>query len=364
VIQSPSPPDATSRRHYIYLGTIVHSNLATINAINNQPTIVLELGAQVQDLMNSLGFRSTSGNRIRPVATNLQIEKDIGTAFKPGANFQTLNTQPHEFTLAAQNPITFRYRTQTGIETADMLDINPTIYDLNGTLTTVPLPNNATIQRVFIFPSGLIRIQPGQMVFTSLTEAINTVGNEDFILESNITQNGLYLGSIAVIKAATNLSLNTEAIFIPASGVATTGSISNLTNLQQAFDISTIPQIITGTGTHQSLTIRRGSAIDTDTVFAIQNGAGINTLTILGSGSITASSYIVPTGTAAQFLKANGSLDSSTYAYINHSQADSTITFTDNIIGNASITAHGYLPKLLGGTDSFLRADGTWATPV
>jgi hypothetical protein len=35
----------------------------------------------------------------------------------------------------------------------------------------------------------------------------------------------------------------------------------------------------------------------------------------------------------------------------------------DNTDLNATISAHGLLPKLGGGTTNFLRADGTWATP-
>lgn len=46
-----------------------------------------------------------------------------------------------------------------------------------------------------------------------------------------------------------------------------------------------------------------------------------------------------------------------------HSQAETTINFTDITTGNASISVHGYLPKLGGGTTNFLRADGTWAVP-
>lgn len=46
-----------------------------------------------------------------------------------------------------------------------------------------------------------------------------------------------------------------------------------------------------------------------------------------------------------------------------HSQAESTINFTDITTGNATTGSHGYLPKLAGGTTNFLRADGTWAVP-
>ena len=51
------------------------------------------------------------------------------------------------------------------------------------------------------------------------------------------------------------------------------------------------------------------------------------------------------------------------YAAVTHTQAESTITFTDVTTGNASTGQHGYLPKLGGGTSNFLRADGSWALP-
>ena len=40
---------------------------------------------------------------------------------------------------------------------------------------------------------------------------------------------------------------------------------------------------------------------------------------------------------------------------------ESSITFSDITTGDASTTEHGFLPKLAGGTTTFLRADGTWA---
>jgi len=46
-----------------------------------------------------------------------------------------------------------------------------------------------------------------------------------------------------------------------------------------------------------------------------------------------------------------------------HTQAESTITFTDITTGDASTGQHGYLMKLGGGTTNYLRADGTWAEP-
>jgi uncharacterized protein YqgV (UPF0045/DUF77 family) len=43
--------------------------------------------------------------------------------------------------------------------------------------------------------------------------------------------------------------------------------------------------------------------------------------------------------------------------------SDSDIAFTDITTGNATTSAHGYMPKFPGGTSTYLRADGTFATP-
>lgn len=87
------------------------------------------------------------------------------------------------------------------------------------------------------------------------------------------------------------------------------------------------------------------------------------------------SSYHTAAGlTTGHFLKATSSTTFSFAAHglgysdvgaaaASHSQAESTITFTDITTGNATTGAHGYLPKLGGGTVNYLRADGQWATP-
>ncbi|CAH56673.1 peptidase [Flavobacterium phage 11b] len=224
---TPIPLTATERRNYIRIGVLIHSNNTIISYIDNQPTINIEVGGQVQDLLESLGFRSLSGNRILPVGTNLKIKKELGKAFKPGANFNVLSTQPHSFVLAAQDPITFRYRTQTGIELADTTDINPGIYDVNGTITA--MPSTATfvsIQRIYIFQDGVIRIQPGQRSFVDMNTAVNNINSAPFITDNDIENNGLYLGAIAITRNNINLSTTTEVIFIPSQGTTVNGSFA------------------------------------------------------------------------------------------------------------------------------------------
>jgi hypothetical protein len=222
-----NPLTATQRRNYIRLGVLIHLNNSTVAYTDNQPTINIEVGGQVQDILDFLGFRSISGNRIFPVGANLKIKKELGTVFKPGANFNNLITQPHSFVLAAQNPATFRYRTQIGVEGLDITDINPAIYDLNGAFTAMPATATlATIQRVYVFQDNSIRIQPGEKYFDNLNQAITAIESDIFITDSDISNNGLFLGSIVLIRGATALNTLAQAIFVPSAGTSSNGSVA------------------------------------------------------------------------------------------------------------------------------------------
>jgi hypothetical protein len=227
VYQSSVDFTATERRNYIRLGLLVHPNRSTIFIQNNAPTLNVELGAQVQDILNILGFRSISGNRVLPISTGMTIKKELGTAFKAGANFNTLNTQPHSFILDELSPITFRYRLQDGTEGSDTNTINPQIYDLDGAFTAIPATATlASVQQVYIFQEGDVRIQPGQKYYNNLTEAVTGINSATFITEQNIENNALYLGSIVMIYGTTSLNNILQAVFVPSQGTTTNGSVA------------------------------------------------------------------------------------------------------------------------------------------
>jgi hypothetical protein len=228
VYQTSSPLTSTQRRHYIRLGVIVHPNRSSIFITNDQPSVHIEMGGQVQDVLEVLGFRSVSGNRILPAAsTGMQIKKEAGVVFKPGANFKHLNSQPHFLSLAEQNVASFRYRLQNGNEGLTITTIDPTKYDLNGVLTAIPpTATLASVQQIYIFQEGDIRIQPGQKYYNNLAESILGINSAVFQTEENIAANGLYLGSIAMIYGTTDLANILQAVFVPSQGTTTNGSIT------------------------------------------------------------------------------------------------------------------------------------------
>ena len=335
IVQESSIPNATQRRINIFLGVVIHSNNVIVNAINNLPSVSLDDNAQLQDLMNALGFFSVSGNLISDNGANLEIKKTAGFGFKAGGNFQNDNTNPHKFSMALLEAPTFRYRDQNSTEGSDTILIDPTQYDNAGTLTTVSNNNNATIQRVFIFPSNIIRVQWGQEVFSNFSAAIDQVGSEGFVVENNIAENGLFLGSLVVRKNATDLSDTTEAKFIPSAFIGGSGGSS--TTLQGSYDISSNPEIITDS-TRGAVTFQRGSALDTDAVIEVKDGAGTTNFSVDGNGDLTANTY---TGDGSSLTNVdsdsvNGNNSTLLLGRANHTgtQLSNTISDIQNTITN------------------------------
>jgi len=275
IIQETSFPDPTDKRNSIFIGVVVHSDNVNVNVVNNLPDIALDVTAQIHDLMLGLGFFNMSGNQITPNNSNLSIDKSAGTAFKAGANFQINNKDPHTVTLGVKTLATFRYRNQDSSEGSDVTVLDPTTYDNAGVTTTVPSNNNATIQRVYIFPSNILRIQRGQEVFTNISDAVDAVGRESFLTEPNIQENGLLLASIVMKKTATDLSDSGEAQVFIASRFGELGSVgsSSVGNLQQTYDNSLNPEMIVDT-TRGALTIRDNSTPIGAALFEVQNNAG------------------------------------------------------------------------------------------
>ena len=286
VVQQTAFPTAEERRDNIFLGVVVHSDNATVSLVNNIPSIGYEIGSQVEDVMVGLGHFNLSGNEISPSGSGLGLQKSAGTAFKRGANYANDRHDPHTLTLGALAPsLTFRYRNQDSSEGSDVTLIDPATYDNGGTTTAVSNQHQATIQRVYLFPSNSIRIQRGQEVFASFSEAVDNLGKEAFVTESNIDENALLLASIVVAKRCTDISNTADALIFKASRFGELGSVgsSAVGTLQQAYDNSATPEITTSNG---AITLLAGET-DGDIVFEIQNGSGVNQFTITGSGNVS-----------------------------------------------------------------------------
>ena len=292
LVQAGTFPTESDRRDAIFLGVVVHSDNTTVNVVNMLPSVALDVAAQVQDVMGALGLMNLDGNVVFPNSGgNLSFDKSSGTIFKAGVNFHTNNKTPHVKTVGADVIASFRYRNRDSSEGPDVTVLDPTTYDLAGVTTSVGGgANSSTIQRVYMFPSGAIRVQRGQEVFASLSDAITHIGKEAFTVESNISENGLLLASVALRRTATDLTDTSDGEIFVASrfGELGSGGSTSVATLQDAYENSITPELTTNP-TLGALSLKRGSAADTDTVLEILNGAGTTVMSADGEGNLTSS---------------------------------------------------------------------------
>ena len=158
---------------------------------------------------------------------------------------------------------------------------------------------------------------------------------------------------------ATNASYAVIAGYSTSSGIATnatTASYATIAGYSTSAGISTTSQGLTGTPNISVNILSAGSAVVGSAV-TINNGG------VRSAGVVTASSFVRSGGTSAQFLKADGSVDSNTYL-TSYTEVDTL----NSVTGRGNTTANGISVGILtatslvrsGGTSSqFLKADGS-----
>jgi len=287
-------PTSKQRVENILLGKVIHPNKTAIQNVNNTVDYSLSPMSAIRDLWAPLKLIN-QGIVISANGANLQFNKSSGTLWGNGINWVTSMRSPNSVTLSGSSPATFQYRTQTGGTTSDVTSIDPANYDVGGVVTAVGGgANSSTNQRVYVFPTGVVRVQYGQTVYSSLANAVAGIQTESFVEFANNRDNGILVGIISVNKNATNLSNTAEAVFIPASKfgevAAGSGSAGGTTTLQQAYNNSSNPEIVT-TIAQDGVQFRGGTGSDTDANIIVENNAGSPTGKWLANGSLSATTF-------------------------------------------------------------------------
>ncbi len=287
VVQQTTPYTSAQSRDLIVIGVAIHSNRTLVNVINNLPDVSVSSQGQVNDLLNGLGEFNIDGNIISPNNGNLNINKSEGRIFKKGSNFINNIEAPHVLTLPLLTaPNTIRYRLQDGTEYTNTNSIDPNNYDNNNVLTPVQ-PNKFTIQHIVLFPSNLIRIQYGQNVYGSKSEAIQAIQTETFIEEQNIKDNGLLRALLVIKSGTTDLSNINNAQFLEVdrfgSSKFSSGS-GGTTTLQQAYNNSIRPQIVTDSE-KTAFQVKNGQVENTEAVVEILSNEDKITSQLRGDGA-------------------------------------------------------------------------------
>lgn len=335
IIQQTTPFTMAQRRSLILLGAVIHSDRTVINAVNNLPDVAKVGLSQLDDLMDGLGNFNRNGNIFSANGANLQINKSQGQIFKRGVNFLTDTLNPHVKTLSSLTaPSNIRYRLSEGTEYADTDSVSLFYESAPGVRTAIP-STKFSIQRITIFSSNLIRIQYGQAVYDSMSLAEQGLHTEPFTTESNIAENGLLRCMLIVKGSVTDLTDTNRAMFIETDrfGQIAIGTAGGSTSLQQAYNNSVTPEIVTTTA-GGAVTIKRGSTADTDIVFEVNNGADETKFSVTGNGLVTGDgtglTNIVKT-TQNVLIKDPTGFTDPTNIIVNYNSTNRTVTLTGTV---------------------------------
>lgn len=226
-----------------------------------------------------------------------------------------------------------------------------------GTLPTASYPSLTEISYVKGVTSA-IQTQFTGKLGTGLTNTYIFVGNGSGIATGVAMSGDATIANTGAVTVADDSHAHTGTTI---SGLAvadfTSPNISNWTNdsgyATQAY--------VTSGGYTWSGTVSLGTAVKLD--------ASLGYLILPSAGGTNANAfYYDGTNVKFQTFPGNFTLLRDNDSYSNPSWltslAESKISFTDITTGNASITAHGFLPKLNNSSTQFLNGQGAWATPA
>jgi len=379
-------PTPQQRRERIFLGKVVHPDHTSILNVNNTVDFDVSPVSMIRDIWTPIKLIN-QGIVVTPNGANLQINTSTGSLWGNGINWVSNQLNPNSVSIAGQSPASFAYRTQTGGTGGSVTNVDPNNYDVGGVITPVS-GSQYTNQRIYIFPTGLIRIQYGQEAYTTLAKAITGISAESFIEYVNNRDNGQLIGILSVKAGTTDLSDTNDAQFSAVSkfGELLGGSAGGVstTDLQQAYDNSTTPEIVTDS-TRGAVTFKRGSAADTDNVIEVQDGSGNTNFAVTGQGIVynnadSQTGLTTGTSTVTSFAVAGGVCAYVEYYIKNSSNSairagvliatwDGTnITFTDYSTPDLNNPTTGIkLDATISGANVLIRAiitSGTWDVKV
>jgi hypothetical protein len=300
ITQQTTFPTPQQRRENIFLGKVNHPNRTSILNINNTVDYDVSPMSSLRDLWSPIKLIN-QGIIPSPNGANLSFNTSAGTLWGNGINWHNNQLSPNNVSIAAKVPASFFYRTQTGGTSSSVSVIDPRNYDVGGVITSVGNSNSddATNQRIYMYPTGVINVLYGQTVYANLTAAVAAINSETFIPYPNAESTGILIGVLSVrndIGTDGEPLTNTNyAKFTLVSkfgeSFGGTGGLST-TTLQQAYDNSTTPEIVIN-AILDGLSVKNGTgnADNVTNVFEAVNTAGATTALIRADGYISGTTF-------------------------------------------------------------------------
>lgn len=228
IILQATRPQHAQRRTHIQLGAI-GSQTSLITSVTPAPVYVPQSHSQFNDFLYEIGPLNigTTSNVVAAAGANLQLTKTAGLTFSPTAGYAAGANELHYVTNPAESPVSFQYGTQASGSTGGLsvTALDPTRYDNAGVVTVNPGANGtATIQRVFLVPSGVagfqVIVQYGQTVYANLATAQAAIGAGTFTVNPDLEGIGVLLCWVVMTKNCTSLQQTSTASIVRANPLA------------------------------------------------------------------------------------------------------------------------------------------------
>ena len=279
ITQQVTFPTPQQRRENIYLGKINHPNRSTILNINNTADYDVSPMSSLRDLWSPIKLIN-QGIIPSPNGANLSFNTSAGILWGNGINWHNNQLSPNNVNIAAKVPASFNYRTRTGGTSSSVTVIDPRNYDVGGVITSIGNAgiDDATNQRIYMYPTGVINVLYGQTKYANLTAAVAAIQSETFIPYPNTESTGILIG---VLSVRNDIGTDGQPLTNPDYAKFTlvskfgesfggTGGLST-TTLQQAYDNSSNPEIVIN-ATLDGLTIQNGTG-NADNVTRLLEGS-------------------------------------------------------------------------------------------
>ena len=243
IFQQPTAFNNGQYNNVITIGTVIHQNQSTVNASITYPNVAYGYKQRTYDFIKAFGALKLSGLDII-TSGSLGLNVASGTAWADGRNYQNDQNNPSYITdTGTAISKIFRYYQISGTtfvrDTNNNLGygaIDPTKYNNNGVLTTVPTQGanlRYTNQRIFWYPNSATKgivVYYGNTLYETLTDAAANVNFEKFVEDENTKQNAVYLGSISIagdgnFTTPTSFTILTGGIFRNVGGSGGGGTI-------------------------------------------------------------------------------------------------------------------------------------------
>jgi hypothetical protein len=252
--QSPNPvgyTDPTQWDNQIEIGVILHLSGAVSTGAYNAPQVAYGLAQRTDDFVRAFGPLKISGHILQPSGSTLGLIKTSGNAYNNGANYVVNPNHPSTTTDSATSvsKIYLYYVSgstpiiDTGVANAGYTFIDPSKYNNNGTLSSVP-GGQYTIQRVFWIPNSptnAFLVYYGNATYNSADTAQLAIPIEPFTEAPNTAQNAILLGYVIANGSETNLQnalIVQSGLFRSINGVGSSGTTPTINTFAGLADVS------------------------------------------------------------------------------------------------------------------------------